>query len=691
MGLKQSIVIVNEFTVKGKSGQGSRGSTPGDYVLRYMGRNGASEDLTPVRFDSEAYVERYMLRKEAVDTGESISGIKEEMRNIQGLGGLGFGYGEVSLSHQSLKRASKDIQKQFDAGKTVMKTVLSFDEEYLRDNKIIDQGFTCEKCGDYRGNIDQMKLRMAIMNGMEKLSKDYDDLQYVGVIQVDTMHVHCHLAMVDRGKGRRSTAGTQNGRITERGKRILRRGIDSFLDEKQSVKLMSSNVQQDKRNTLCFIKKYTHEMMDEHGTPQFLLACLPKDKRLWRAGTNRKDMQKANQLVRDLVSDILAEPDSGYREALHSIEKYAVTRQMREGLSEEETHLLYQRGQKQLFEDCMNGVYAVLRQIPDEERTVQTPMMMAMSMDYETMAAKQQEDPMIEFGFRLRSYSSRLTHHREERKVYRTAVQSYEQAEEKSEESKPLYAFFKFEENYHARLMSKYHHFLSFLPPTEEYEDGFHELMHYKHRIQNLKKLRADPSPRRMKAEHAEEYGVKVFGEHGGKYLTFAPDIIDRRITRMEDTYQMMEEDFKYQLSQWGMSLDETGVSKQTPYAFSEVKALDLHHLSYDFPEDFPISKSNLDIFTEAADERYRLYQNAKLYLMSSGQEAAISQLPEVDIRIMKDFADRMRVNPVMKVVHPEAKEFLRKGKTVSLDMDYTQNINETVKSIVQDRQFGED
>lgn len=50
MGLKQDIVVVNEFSVPTVDG-GSRGNTPGDYVIRYMARNGATEDLTPVRYD----------------------------------------------------------------------------------------------------------------------------------------------------------------------------------------------------------------------------------------------------------------------------------------------------------------------------------------------------------------------------------------------------------------------------------------------------------------------------------------------------------------------------------------------------------------------------------------------------------------------------------------------------------------
>lgn len=48
MSLKQSVVIVSEFTVKTPDGGGSRGASPGEYVLRYMARMGATEDLTPV-------------------------------------------------------------------------------------------------------------------------------------------------------------------------------------------------------------------------------------------------------------------------------------------------------------------------------------------------------------------------------------------------------------------------------------------------------------------------------------------------------------------------------------------------------------------------------------------------------------------------------------------------------------------
>lgn len=38
MGLKDSIVIKNRFTYKTGSSGGTRGATPGEFVLRYMSR-----------------------------------------------------------------------------------------------------------------------------------------------------------------------------------------------------------------------------------------------------------------------------------------------------------------------------------------------------------------------------------------------------------------------------------------------------------------------------------------------------------------------------------------------------------------------------------------------------------------------------------------------------------------------------
>ena len=420
--------------------------------------------------------------------------------------------------------------------------------------------------------------------------------------------------------------------------------------------------------------------MAEHGVPQFLLSCLPSNKNYWRAGSNRREMLKPNAIVREYVMSLLKEPNSGYREALKRIDEYAKERRTKEDLSGEEYRALIKNGKEQMIEECMNGVYSILKNIPDSEREVLTPMMSAMSMNYEDMASFQEDDPMIEFGFKLRSYSNRLEHHKKEMIKYHDARVSYENTKNVSEDSKPLYEFFKFEEEYNAKLMCKYRHFLSFLPPDTEYEDDFKSLMAYKNKVRNMSLLLEDKNIKRMQSDNAEDYARKVYDLNGGSYMVTNPNILESRYNVMQNTYDKMEEDFKYKLSMYGLSLDDKGVSRKKPYEFDEVKALDLHHLGYDWTYDIDVSRPNVEEFISYANKRHELFRGAKNYLEASGQSAQVVGLPEVDIKIMKELADKMTVNPVLSSNVSGGGSKPRR-KTVRLDADYTKNIKLAVEA----------
>lgn len=695
MGLKQSIVIVNEFTVKTAKG-GTRGGTPGNYVLRYMSRDGATEDLTPVRMDTENFILRYMARKDAVDKAESVSELKDDMRAIQGDGGIAFGYGDVSLSHKHLKVAAKDIQDNFDNGKTVMKTVLSFDEAYLKERNIIDEGFEFHDEGDYRGHIDQMKLRLAIMNGMSKLSKQYDDLQYVGVIQVDTKHVHCHLAMVDRGRGNIMPDGTQKGKLSSSAKNLIRRGIDTYLDEAQSVKIMAANVEHDRRNTLCFVKKYTHKVMENRSFSQFLLACLPEDRSQWRADSHSKDMRKPNAIVREYVTELLNQPGSGYSEALDKVEKYALSRMESEDLTGREYRRIRAKGQERIVKEGMNCVYSVLKQIPESEMKVRTPLLEAMALPYEEAAAHSEEDPLMEFGFKLRSYKNRMDHHKKEHHKYHDAAEDYKKREaagETDESSRPLYDFLREEEEYNAQLLAKYQYFLRFIPPDEEYQEGFDELMNYDSRMKNFLKMMRDTSMKKMQSDNAEMYGRRVYGEDGGRYVVLMPQVLQTRYENMQSVFNDMREAYRMKLSDYGMILtDENRIEQKLPYDFEDVKALDIHHLVYDFPYDFNISAGNIDKFVETANRRYDSFQKAKDYLVRSGQTDTIASFPEADIELQKSMADKFQKDPVFRTMREATPEAKSATRTVTLDYDFyvhqEEDIKNLIKSTISDIQY---
>ena len=688
MSLKQSIVVKSRFSVPLGHGQGSRGGTPGEFVLRYMARGTAVENITPTRLhEHDSVMERFSVREDAVKTEDNIPAIKHKMRKAQRKGGIAFGDGDVALSDEKLRDLSKEMQRQFESGKTAIETILSFTEDYLRENGILDPDFVHEKRGDYFGHIDQLKLRMAIMNGVERMGHNYDDLHYVGVIQVDTNQVHCHLAMMDYGYGNRAKDGTQRGKLTAVDMKNLRRGLDSFLDQKQSVKMMSSSVMYDRRNALCYIKRFTHQTMAQQGVPQFLLACLPENRNYWSANSNRKEMRKPNAIVREFVMDVLQPTAQSaspmYQMAHKSIEQYADTRVKREGLSEDERMKLIRNGEERLVRECMNGVYSVLKRIPKSEMTVRTPMMEAMSMDYESMATQAVNDPMMEFGFRLRSYASRLKVHRKNYHKFKDEYEAYENTPEKTEESKALGEHLALERDYQRMLMVKYQYFLTFLPPDEDIQTEFDAVMAEQNRLERMYQMGNDPAFQRMLPNEANRYGMQVYGIGRGAMIKSLPSVWERRVELQQDQYAKSVRDFRERLQDYGLDFDGHGVTKQKVYAFDDVKALDLHHLGYDFPTDVMISKVNIDRFVDMANRRYESFLKAREYLELTGQGAAVEDLMPTDVLTMKEFADGLSENQKLKSVRTGSM-LEHNGSTVHLGTDYTVDMKAAVRSTVE-------
>lgn len=685
MGLKQSIVVVNEFTYKTGSNQGTRGSSPKNYVMGYMARGDAVEDVVLSQLHTEDSLQRkYEVREQIASTSESIPEMRHRMRTAQHKGGVAFGNNSAAMSHDALVESANYMQQQFDAGKTIFKTVLSFDENWLKEHGLIDDDFEMKRRGDMRGKVDQLKLRLAVMNGIKKMSRNFDDLHFVGCIQVDTKHLHVHLAMVDAGRGRVRYDGLQRGKLTANDKKILRRGIDDYLDRKQKVKALSTAVARDKQNAMCYVKRFAHKTIAKQGLPQFLIACLPEDRRLWRASTNRKEMHRANAIVREYVIDILQEPGSGYLEAMQDVMRYAGHRRKRENLSSAEYDKLVRHGQKQIMDRCVNAVYSVLKQIPQKELVVHTPMIDVMAMDYEEMADQAANDPLVEFGFRLRSYSSRLHHHRDEYHKFRDEYRNYESTIDKSNDSKPLGDYLKVEQNYNAMLMVKYQYFLSFLPVDEGIEDEFDALMKEKEELQDLRNMQKDPAFQKLSSEAAYDYGVKVYHQRGGDKIKAMPLTIQRRIERFEASVSKHEMDFRDKLHDYGMDYDGHGVTRKKMYPFDMVKALDLHHLGYDFPYDYRISMVNAQAFVRMANLRYHSFLGAKDYLVRSGQEEAVKVLPEQDVLFMKEYADSLQIDSTVSTAVRPKTGTVKKRMTVQLGTDYGVEMEQVVKSTVQ-------
>lgn len=253
MGLKQDIVIKSEYTnnARSKPGGGSRGASPGQYVMRYMAREDATEVLAPVKVTAEADVgydsaafTRYMARDQATERLKTRSDellgddtdaygsplvLKHRFRKMDKQSGRAFGSRGISLSHDELEESSEVIQTAFDDGHSVQKIILSFTEDYLREHGVIDKKFKHKGRGSYMGEVDQLKLRTAITGGMDKMTQagQFADPEWVGTIQLDTSHVHAHIALADTefSDYRMRDDGADRGKINAHEMKMFRKGI----------------------------------------------------------------------------------------------------------------------------------------------------------------------------------------------------------------------------------------------------------------------------------------------------------------------------------------------------------------------------------------------------------------------------------------------------------------------------------
>jgi hypothetical protein len=511
--------------------------------------------------------------------------------------------------------------------------------------------------------------------------------------------------MVDAGRGTKAADGTQKGKISARSISTMRRGIDSWLDEKQQVKHLSSAVGYERRNVMTYVKRWAHQQMLRESLPQFLLACLPDDRRKWRHSTNAKDMKKPNRIVRELVEGVLEQPDSPYNDAISRVQRYANYRRKNEGLDQPQWDKIVNQGREKIIERGVNSVYALLRALPKDSLRVKTPMLDVMGLDYEDIAAEatsrtrgsgnKDSGELVEFGFRLRSYSARLDHHTQARLDARAQVAQWDNAHAigaTTEASAAWREFYSQEEGYHARASAKYRSLLNFVPGSVQWQPWVDEVSEYGERLLSLQSLRKDQSLRKMKdSNKAEMLGMDIYGQRGGALMSFGDKDslveLDTRIQAMQDVYAGKVDDLKVKLATHGLhfgqadAVGRVDIEAGPEFAFQDVKALDLHHMRYDFARDVPVGDKGRAAFQEWASRRTHALADMVTYLESSGQAEYIQILPTKDIQDMatmaQGFAAGGKSLPSEVSALARNRQITKRSATVALGTGLQQQIQE--------------
>lgn len=492
MGLIQDIVVVNEFThnhVK-TPGKGSRGGSIGNYILQYVTREAATETLSPVQVNEDGSISRfnhrYRLREETTNRLKSeergISAVKElkdEFREIDLLSGRSFGNRGVSLSEETLRYSSGIIQQSFDEGRVANKMILSFTEEYLKEHQIVDAQYQHQGRGGYKGNIDQLKLRHAVINGMDKMMNagGWSDPEWVASIQLDTNQVHVHIALADKELSPKREIiflgkMQDRGKLTDREMLSLRRGIHHDLVDSKQFHSFHNHVSLERQNVAGFVKDYAYDQIGRNSKLQVLVAALPEDKRMWRYGTNRREMKRANELAIDVVQDLFKRlPEkSGYSDATQAVYEYARNKRAIEGFDLKECRRLVDNGLSMIEQRAVNGLFDSLKEYEKDQLPIQTTMLDIQSSSEDELLRNMSNQSSTEtdvfnsvgFELRVRGYNKRRDMHELKSREYKQLIDEFDTVDQETGVSDGAYALrrlYEEELEWHMRLADKYRYF----------------------------------------------------------------------------------------------------------------------------------------------------------------------------------------------------------------------------------------
>lgn len=198
----RNIVVKSQFNING-----SRGKDAGKFVSDYVSRDSATEA-------SQAYIPN------------------PNVPPVQG-DGVAFTLDQTAITRDKTLQIAQHVQDLHQTGKrAIQQMVISFDPDYLIEQKIVPDDIEIIRKGDYRESYDDVRLRHAVRSGLQSLidNEGYRDGKAVACIQWDTRHLHVHAVVYeDATKLSRMRGSEEKGVIKESSLNRMAYDVDRHL------------------------------------------------------------------------------------------------------------------------------------------------------------------------------------------------------------------------------------------------------------------------------------------------------------------------------------------------------------------------------------------------------------------------------------------------------------------------------
>jgi hypothetical protein len=535
MGLKQSIVFKSKFSTK----------TPGNYILHYTSEEEKTEPLEIYDYITQ-YTPRYSATEMLKQEGATELEVQKNDDKMTSKNGIMFGTHGLSYSEKMLKEAARRTQKATDEGHVPILQVVSFEHSYLVEKGIVpsDMPEPREENGDnYKGKVDQLKLRQAISDMTRKMHQDmgFSEPEWGATIHLDTQHVHVHLTTVETGQPKpkrlklvhdvelekeprmswdsedktspysisqndegfmifkrndeiiATQEATQKGnpkwyynktktpnmikvekgKVSEKTFSKMRDTLDRSLSKTKDIKPFVKDIGEKRKLTKNLTLNTVYYNDVTVNKLQTLYAALPENKKMWRAGSNAKSMERAHEIASDIVEDIWTRHRSSINldEFDTAVNTYADTRQFDEKFDDNYKNTLIANAYQDLKKESINLLYRDLNsRIKEDEKKLEVPKMSLKASSDDALKneivdnmskndTSTDYDNLVHFEYRKRSYNKRLAKSKFEKDYYKSEIDRYDQLEannQTSKASKVVRNHYQNEYDYYERIFDKY-------------------------------------------------------------------------------------------------------------------------------------------------------------------------------------------------------------------------------------------
>lgn len=554
MDLNHHIVLRNQFGTK----------TVGNYILRYSSKDEKTESL-----EIDSYITRYTPRLDAtealLESGDTINKEFESDIELDRKDGVMFGNRGLSYSDETLKYAARTSQNASEKGHIAILPIISFTHEFLIEKGIVDKNMSAPEEGEngaYFGKVDQLKLRIAITEMMDRCNREmgFKNPEWTGTIQMDTDNLHAHITSIETAeapnkkrlkqiyckkdevvpdmkwnkdvnkndwytvhknndlieyrqenkllaKQKLTNKGNpkwrtvherqaekkweEAGKINEKTQARMRDTLNRSLSKSKDIKPFVNEIDNQRRttktltiNTIYYNDKVTKKL-------QSLVQSLPENRKMWRAGSNAKAMNRPHEIANEILDDIWTNyrKGVGLDEFDKSVKEYSHLRQKDEGLSEKETENKEKYAYQLLRTESLNAIYKVMKEVNPKDKNIkskQTDLIASSTEQLKSKIAtdyyddnKERVNRDVHTEYRKRSSKERYQDSHYNMNKYKAHIDDYDKqnSEEKtSGPSKVVRSYYQQEYEYHRKTFEKYSYLSNGQKKEDKAKERFNEV-----------------------------------------------------------------------------------------------------------------------------------------------------------------------------------------------------------------------